>query len=197
MRTMTRSNSTYRFPIQKSPPLSLLQYARTAADQVDDRKGWLPSGRYHPPPFRQYMSPRLQEQKKTTQPTWKPIGPYRETRPTSLDPEVIRQVKVQLPAWKPAGKIENKPIPFFDPPSLRWSLTQLRRSMSDLQRSMYTSQNLSARSARSAKTRPLVDSTVETQQKKEIQIESQQEKENENLNENNDENLNKTGPIAE
>ena len=131
----TQSSSTkakkYNYPLQKSPPLSIQQFIRSSVGMVNGTKQWVPVGKYHPEPFRAYLSPSLQEKEKVSPPVWKAIGPYREKAPTSLSPQVRPSEKINAPVWNPPGKVTHQPVPYFDPPSLRWSLQDLRRSVPD------------------------------------------------------------------
>lgn len=92
---------------------------------------WHPPGRYKDKRPTS-LSPEKREQLVIREPTWHPPGRYKDERPTSLSPERIKQKPVHETVWHPAGKPQYKPTPYFDPPNLRWSLEQLRRSMPDL-----------------------------------------------------------------
>ncbi|CAF1151148.1 unnamed protein product [Rotaria sp. Silwood1] len=128
LKTSTRNN----FHIQSIPPLSLQQYLRYASGVIAGGKQWQPSGKYRPPPFRLYLSPETRKQPYRPEPIWHPPGPYRDKRPTSLSPETKKEKTIQEPVWHPPGPKREKPVPYFDAPSLRWSLQDLLRSMPDM-----------------------------------------------------------------
>lgn len=131
-RTPTKSLTRYTFRIQSAPPLSLQQYMRTSVGVLPGAKKWQPSGKYHPPVFHSYMSPAKKTAEKKVEPVWRIPGPYKDKRPTPLSPETIKIEQKKLPAWNPPGKFQHKPVPYFDPPSLRWSYQELLRSMPEL-----------------------------------------------------------------
>ena len=131
--TNLRNSATYNFRLQSAPPLSLRQYLRSATGVLAGCKDWQTSGRYRPPPFRAYLSPAVKVQVKPPEPVWRVTGPYKEQRPTSLSPETRPQKITKLPAWQPPGRVKNEPVPYFDPPNLRWSLQELLRSMPEMQ----------------------------------------------------------------
>lgn len=168
-----RNSTDYNYRLQTAPALSFQQYARSITN-LPNTEPWRPSGNYQPPRLHSYLSRETRPQpqipavhpwiyayrRKYSIPTytlqnykdirpvresvWHPPGRYIEKQPTSLSPEKIKQRRVHEPVWHPPGKPEYKPIPYFDPPNLRWSLQQLRRSMPDLPtRSIYASRSRS------------------------------------------------------
>ncbi|CAF2499702.1 unnamed protein product [Rotaria sp. Silwood2] len=120
------------YHIQTTPPLSIQQYLRFASGVIVGGKQWQPSGKYRPPPFHSYLSPEIRKQPSRPEPVWHPSGPYRDKRPTSLSPEIKKEKTIQEPVWHPPGQKREKPLPYFDPPGLRWSLQDLLRSMPDM-----------------------------------------------------------------
>ena len=139
-----RNSATYNFRLQSAPPLSLRQYLRSATGVLPGCKEWQTSGRYRPPPFRAYLSPAAREQLKPREPVWRVPGPYKDQRPTSLSRETRPQKIIKLPAWQPAGRVKNEPVPYFDPPNLRWSLQELLRSTPEMQaKALQSSRSLS------------------------------------------------------
>ncbi|CAF0796296.1 unnamed protein product [Rotaria sp. Silwood1] len=70
---------------------------------------------------------------KPPEPVWHPPGKYVEQQPTSLSPERRVEKHIHEPAWRPPGRTQYKPVPYFDSPSLRWSLQDLKKSMAHLQ----------------------------------------------------------------
>lgn len=157
-RSTNKSLTRYTFRIQPTPPLSLKQYMRTAVGVPPGGKQWLPSGRYRPPPFNGYMSPAKKPQQKPPEPIWHVPGPYKDQRPPPLSPETRPQEVKKLPVWNPPGKFEHKPMPYFDPPSLRWSLQDLLRSMPELR----PERSYSARSTSSLRKSKRVEETTQT-----------------------------------
>jgi hypothetical protein len=132
-RRLGGKNSTkYSFRIQSAPPLSLQQFLRSATGVIVGTQQWRPSGIYRPPPFRSYVPPTVREKKKPTEPVWHPPSAYREKPPTSLSPEKVKPKHISEPVWHPAGKVKPEHVPYFDPPSLRWSLQELLRSMPEM-----------------------------------------------------------------
>ncbi|CAF1296676.1 unnamed protein product [Didymodactylos carnosus] len=130
----------YKFRLQSAPPLSLTHFARTSTgllNIVEDK--WKHSGKYRPPKDPEYMSPKTRKPPPPIEvKTWMPAGQFKHIRPTSISPETRsplpnqRLLNQPLPKWMPAGKIIHKPIPYFDPPALRWSLQLLMRSTPDM-----------------------------------------------------------------
>ena len=127
-----KNSVRYKGPIQKAPPLSIRQFLRSATGVITGAKEWAPSGRYHPPTFHYYASPEVRVQPRIVEPVWRAPGRYIHERPTSLSPETRPQNIPKMPVWKPTGKVIHKPVPYFDPPNLRWSVEKLRRSMIDM-----------------------------------------------------------------
>lgn len=128
----SKNSTKYNFRIQSAPPLSLQQFLRSATGVIAGAKEWQHSGKYCEPVYHAYLSPEVREQKKKVEPVWRPQGQYREKPPTSLSPERIIKEKKPEPVWHPPGKYQEKPVPYFDPPSLRWSLQDLLRSMPEM-----------------------------------------------------------------
>jgi hypothetical protein len=92
---------------------------------------WHPPGRFiHKRPTS--LSPEKKVEKRIEEPLWHPPGRFIDKRPTSLSPEKKPQKSIKEPVWRPAGKTEHKPVPYFDPPNLRWSLQELLRSMPEM-----------------------------------------------------------------
>lgn len=115
--------------LREKPPTSLSP-ERTISKRIQEPV-WHPPGRYkEKPPTslspERIITPRPQE------PIWHPPGRYEEKPPTSLSPEKIITPRPHEPVWRPNGKFEHKPVPYFDPPSLRWSLQELLRSMPEM-----------------------------------------------------------------
>ncbi|CAF1161483.1 unnamed protein product [Adineta steineri] len=78
------------------------------------------------------LSPEKRWQKRIHEPIWHPVSPYLNKHPTSLNPEKRWQKKIHEPVWQPIGSIQYKSLPYFDPPSLRWSLQKLLKSTPNL-----------------------------------------------------------------
>lgn len=153
----------YNFRIQTAPPLSLQQYARSIATipgippwqhpgiyQPPTLHSYLSPEVRKPRPMpavqpwiysyrRKYSIPtytmRNYKDKlpKISEPIWHVPGPYVSKRPTSLSPERKADRIVRESIWHLPGRPNYKNVPFFDPPALRWSLQELRRTMPDLQ----------------------------------------------------------------
>jgi hypothetical protein len=157
-----RYSTDYNYRLQTAPPLSFQQYARSVMPLpgappwqatgkyhppilhsylspelrklpgIPSVQPWIYSYR------RKYSIPtytlKQYKDKKPLppEPIWHPPGPYRSKVPTSLSPEKRLQQPIHEPVWQPIGRIHHKPVPYFDPPNLRWSLQQLMRSMPDL-----------------------------------------------------------------
>lgn len=158
-----KRSTDYNFSIQTAPPLSLQQYARSIATIPGippwQNPGIFQPPAFHsylspemrrsrPMPAvepwiysyrRKYSIPTytLKHYKdkppKVSEPIWHPSGPYVSKRPTSLDPQRKAERIVHEPIWHVPGRPNYKSVPFFDPPALRWSLQELRRTMPDLQ----------------------------------------------------------------
>jgi hypothetical protein len=107
---------------------------------------------WHPPgPFKEKPPTSLNPEKviptRVSEPVWHSPGSYRERPPTSLSPERIIPTRVSEPVWRPPGKFVPENVPYFDPPSLRWSLQELLRSMPEMRPKafhMSTSRSMSA-----------------------------------------------------
>ncbi|CAF1172902.1 unnamed protein product [Rotaria sordida] len=158
-----RNSTNYKFRVQSAPPLSLQQFARSAAAPIGAEK-WQPSGAYHEPTFHAYLSPEIRTKPakppvqpwiyayrrknsiptytlknykdpkpKPSEPTWHPPGRYVHKPTTSLSPERRKQKPIHEPVWQPPGKTQYEPVPYFDPPNLRWSLRELIKSTPRLQ----------------------------------------------------------------
>jgi hypothetical protein len=127
-----KTSTDYNFPIQTTPPLSLLQYARSVAP-IPGSPPWFYAYR------RKYSIPTYtlknykDRKPKLPEPIWHPPSPYKNKSPTSLSPEKIRQKPIHEPVWQPIGRSQYKPVPYFDPPNLRWSIQELIKSMTNLQ----------------------------------------------------------------
>jgi hypothetical protein len=135
----------YNFRVQSAPPLSLQHFLRSATGVIVGAKQWQHPGKYRPPKFNAYLSSEVRPKKKIVEPVWHPPGRYREKRPTSLSPEKIKRERTPEPVWHPAGKTQHKPVPYFDPPSLRWSLQELLRSMPKMRpKPFHASRSMSA-----------------------------------------------------
>lgn len=170
----TRKNTAkYSFRVSHTPPLSIQHYLRSSSGVPVGAKQWQPSGKHRPPIFRAYLSPAVRQEKKIVEPVWHPPSAYREKRPTSLSPERIIPKHITEPVWHPPGryreksptslspekiipkhtpepvwfppgKFEHKPVPYFDPPSLRWSLQELLRSMPEMRpKTLHRSRSMS------------------------------------------------------
>ena len=152
-----RNSSNFTYSIQRSPPLSFQQYARSLTP-LPGAPPWQSPGIYHPRSFHSYLSPLTRNQApmpnvqpwiysyrrkyslknyrdpkpKLHDPIWHPPSPYVNKRPSSLSPEKIPEKLIHEPVWHPIGPMQYKSIPYFDPPNLRWNLQQLLRSMPDL-----------------------------------------------------------------
>lgn len=126
-----KTTNKYNFRIQSAPPLSLQQYVRSTVHPPGTKK-WQTSGKYHPPLFTAYLSPAVRPQPKPENRVWRPPSPYREPRPPAFDPGKRPQPSICEPVWRPAGKTVYEPIPYFDQPNLRWSVQELRRSLSEM-----------------------------------------------------------------
>ncbi len=126
-----KTSTDYNFPIQTTPPLSLLQYARSVAP-IPGNPPWFYAYR------RKYSIPTYtlknykDRKPKLPEPIWHPPSPYKNKSPTSLSPEKIRQKSIHEPVWQPIGRSQYKPVPYFDPPNLRWSIQELIKSMPNL-----------------------------------------------------------------
>ncbi|CAF0719741.1 unnamed protein product [Adineta steineri] len=105
---------------------------------------------WHPPsPYKDKrptsLSPEKKVQERIEEPLWHPPGPYKDKRPTSISPEKRPQKSIAEPVWRPAGKFEHKPVPYFDPPNLRWSLQELLRSMPEMRPKTFRSSSSMSR----------------------------------------------------
>ena len=157
-----RHSKDYNYHLQTTPPLSFQQYARSTiplpgAPQWQKTGIYRPPTfhSYLSPELRKspetrpvqpwiyayrrkysiptYTLKQYKDKKPLPpQPLWNPTGPYRSKRPTSLSPEKKVQQPVHEPVWQPTGTMHHKPVPYFDPPRLRWSLQELSKSMPDL-----------------------------------------------------------------
>jgi hypothetical protein len=92
---------------------------------------WHPPGKYYEKPPTS-LSPEKIVQERPSEPVWHPPSKYYEKPPTSLSPEKIVPKRSPEPVWHPPGKFQHTPVPYFDPPSLRWSLQDLLRSMPEM-----------------------------------------------------------------
>ena len=158
-RNTRRNSTNCGFCLQSAPPLSLQQYARAFATTSDRKQWRPPGiyrqpvlRAYLSPEIRakpevpkvtpwiysyrrKYSIPTysLKDFKEikpaSPEPIWKPPGCYEAKRPTSLSPEKRWQPRIHEPVWQPPGRIQYRPVPYFDPPSLRWSLQKLVNSM--------------------------------------------------------------------
>ena len=140
-----RNTTKTNYQIQSTPPLSIRQFLRaTNTDMIIGTKRWQPCGIYHPPAFHSYLSPAVRKTPKRSEPIWHSPGCYVDKRPTPLSPEKRTEKTVKEPIWHPPGKVQYQPVPYFDPPCLRWSLQDLSRSMSEMKSmSFRTSSNTS------------------------------------------------------
>ncbi|CAF2402317.1 unnamed protein product [Rotaria sp. Silwood2] len=169
-----KNSTSYKFRVQSAPPLSLQQFARSVAippgtqswqpsgvyhppvfheylspeirTQPEKPKvePWIYTyRRKHSIPT--YTLKNYKETKpKPSEPVWQPPGRYIERRPTSLTPERREQKRNHEPVWRPPGKTQYKPVPYFDPPNLRWSLQELKKSMGYLRtQTLHTSRSTS------------------------------------------------------
>ncbi|CAF3289942.1 unnamed protein product [Rotaria socialis] len=166
------TNSSFR--IQSAPPLSLQHHARSLAtlpgSQIWRPSGAFRQPHFHaylsPEKRQQPEAPSVQPwihtyrrkysiptytlenykqtKPKPVEPVWHHPGKFKERPPTSLSPEKIVKKSVNEPVWRPAGKSVYKPVPYFDPPNLRWSIQDLRKSLGDLStKTMNTSRSTS------------------------------------------------------
>lgn len=157
-----RNSNSFTYSIQRSPPLSFQQYARSITP-LPGAPQWQSPGIYRPRSFHSYLSPLTRKQAsmpniqpwiysyrrkysiptyslknyrdpkpKSSDPIWHPPSPYVSKRPSSLSPEKIPEKLIHEPVWHPIGPIQSKSIRYFDPPHLRWNLQELLRSMPDL-----------------------------------------------------------------
>ncbi|CAF0934142.1 unnamed protein product [Adineta steineri] len=169
-----KNTTKYSFRVQSAPPLSLQQYLRSSTGTRPGAANWKHSGKYREPTFRAYLSPAVKEKPKPVErrwippspykherptslspekkveerikePLWHPPGPYKDKRPTSISPEKRPQESIPKPVWRPAGKFEHKPVPYFDPPNLRWSLQELSRSMPEMRPKTFRSSSSMSR----------------------------------------------------
>ena len=105
---------------------------------------WHPPGQYREKPLTS-LSPEKIVPERVQEPIWHPPGQYQEKPLTSLSPEKVMTPRPHEPVWRPTSKFEHKPVPYFDPPSLRWSLQELLRSMPELRpQTLHTSRSMSA-----------------------------------------------------
>jgi hypothetical protein len=169
-----KNSTNYNFPIQSTPPLSFQQYARSITTLPGAQQWQSPGiyqpphfHSYLSPEIRKkpripvvqpwiysyrrkYSLPSytLKNYKdikpKLSEPIWRPPGHYIDKRPTSLSPEKRPQKSIHESIWHPPGIPQYKPVPYFDPPNLRWSLQQLLKSMPDLRpKTRHTSKSVS------------------------------------------------------
>jgi hypothetical protein len=89
---------------------------------------WHPPGRYQEKRPTS-LSPEKKRQEPIREPVWHSSVKIQYKRPTSLSPEKKRQEPIREPVWHSSGKTQHKPVPYFDPPNLRWSLQELLKSM--------------------------------------------------------------------
>ena len=145
-----KNSVKYKYRIQSAPPLSIRQFLRSSTGVIAGAKEWKSSGKYHEPTYHAYLSPAVRERPKIVEPQWHAAGRYIDKRPTSLSPETRPQIIVKPEVWKPAGKVQHTPVPYFDPPNLRWSLQELRRSTPDMRsQTLVSSRSTSALRKRS------------------------------------------------
>ena len=111
------------------PPTSLSPERRP--QPVIREPVWQPPGRYQPREPKA-LSPEKRPQPVIQEPVWCPPGRYKPKEPKALSPEQRPQLRRQEPVWRPTSKLEHKPVAYFDPPNLRWSLYDLVRSMPDM-----------------------------------------------------------------
>jgi hypothetical protein len=153
---------THQFHVQHSPPLSLRQFYRSTITVVPDAKHWKPSGIYHAPVLHEDELPKSKDSvpeirvksRKSSRPPWYPAGCNKYVRPTSPNDEKnpqksepittnsrpdtssnlrFRTTKEKKIPWHPSGNKKCEPIPYFDAPSLRWSLRDVKQVMSELE----------------------------------------------------------------
>ncbi|CAF0873470.1 unnamed protein product [Adineta ricciae] len=151
----------HNFSVQSTPPLSIRQYVRSTIRNSHGDEPWKPSGIYHAkinngdrnsskalPHLK--PEPRKEPHQDSRTP-WFTAGIHRYVKSASLETkEKERQrlkdmknkpknntqprtvVKERIP-WRPSGNRIFKPVPYFDCPSLRWSMEDVKRSMPEFQ----------------------------------------------------------------
>ena len=149
-----------KFVVQTIPPLSLRQSVRQTINVSPNQKPWKPYGIYHPPmvyetPPSKQPDPPVKitvKSSKNSPPAWYPPGVAKVNTSKSLNKENTQEksrdvtnksesnaepkqpskstVKSVNP-WHPSGNRHYKPVPYFDAPSLRWTLPQVKESMSN------------------------------------------------------------------
>jgi hypothetical protein len=151
----------HNFRVQSTPPLSLRQFLRSTITIIPGAEQWKPAGIYHAPVYHEYRRPKSQDvlpkilvkSRKSSRPAWYPPGRLQYVRSTSatdenklhksgrvttdsrtnMDPNLrSKATGKSTPPWHPSGNKYYEPIPYFDAPSLRWSLHEIKQSMPEL-----------------------------------------------------------------
>ncbi|CAF0738692.1 unnamed protein product [Didymodactylos carnosus] len=94
---------------------------------------WMPPGQP------KYIQPSSIGSERRPKPVQKELVWMPSSKKIRYDPPPIlrsepnfRPIRDPEPKWMPAGKPKYKPVPYFDPPALRWSLQLLMSSESDI-----------------------------------------------------------------
>ncbi|CAF1317398.1 unnamed protein product [Adineta ricciae] len=102
----------HNFSVQSTPPLSIRQYVRSTIRNNHGNGPWKPTGVYH-------ANINIDDRNSSK------VLP-------DLKPEPRTVVNKGTP-WRPSGHRIFKPVPYFDCPSLRWSMEDVKRSMPEFQ----------------------------------------------------------------
>ena len=157
-----KKSTDYNYRLQSTPPLSFQQYARSITPYPGaprwQASGIYRPPSYHaylsPAMRRKPEIPAVQPwiyayrrkysiptyslknykdiKPKSAEPIWHPPGRYVAKRQAAFSPEKRPEKPAREPVWQPPGKPQHKPVPYFDPPNLRWSLQELLKSTPDL-----------------------------------------------------------------
>ncbi|CAF1109988.1 unnamed protein product [Rotaria sordida] len=145
----------HKFRVQSAPPLSLRQFLRSTITVIPGGKHWQPAGIYRASVVYEEQPPNhlpeiVVKPQKNSRPAWCPPGPTKYKRPKSPTAANKRQkskdvtndsqsntnsdlrskaTRKLVTPWHPSGNPYYKPVPYFDPPSLRWSSQQIKQSM--------------------------------------------------------------------
>ena len=151
---------THKFRVQSTPPLSLRQFFRSTITVVPGAEQWKPAGIYHVPIVHEDPTsksndsqPEIREKsRKSSQLPWYPAGCVKYVPPaspnnvkvkkserittdsrTDTDSNLLsKSTKETVIPWHPSGNKKYKAVPYFDAPSLRWTLQDVKQSMPQL-----------------------------------------------------------------
>ncbi|UJR11096.1 hypothetical protein I4U23_015278 [Adineta vaga] len=107
-----------KFCVQRTPPLCLRQYVRSTITNVHGDGPWKPAG------LNRYIKPLTAGEKEKL---------HQEAQRIKNKPKIEIRHKTskgeaEIP-WRPSGLRKYESVPYFDSPSLRWSLQDVKHSM--------------------------------------------------------------------